>query len=440
MRITIAGSGYVGLVSGACLASTGNTVIGYDIDAGKVTALNNGQCPIFEPGLEELLRTNIKAGRLRFTTNPDEALAEPEVVFIAIGTPPREDGSADLSNIFKFCEELAARVKQETVVVTKSTVPVGTGDKVEAFLRERTRVPVHCVSNPEFLKEGDAVSDFLRPDRVVIGFQNAEAGQIVHELHLPFVRNQRPILMMSRRAAEMSKYAANSFLATRISFINEVANLCDAVGVDVDEVRRGMGSDSRIGYHFLYPGSGYGGSCFPKDVQALAHVTREAGLEPVILDAVHRVNTDQKRVLFGKIQRFFGGDLAGKAFAIWGVTFKAGTDDLRESPALALIDLLLEAGAAVRAHDPAGMENLGRHYGDRVVCVEDAYAALEGADALCVCTEWAEFRSPEFTRIRDLLKHQVIFDGRNLYDLGAVERYGLAYFPIGRPSITPNAC
>ncbi len=434
MKITVAGSGYVGLVGAACLASTGNTVIGYDIDEKKVATINSGESPIFEPGLSDLLQSSIKAKRLTFTTDPDKALADPEVVFIAIGTPPKADGSADLSHIFSFAETLADRVTKAPVVVNKSTVPVGTGDRVEKIINERSKVRVHVVSNPEFLKEGTAVSDFLRPDRVVIGSENEEAGNIIRELHLPFVRNQRPVLMMARRAAEMTKYAANSFLATRITFINEIANLCDAVGVDVDQVRRGMGSDSRIGYHFLYPGSGYGGSCFPKDVQALAHVTRDAGLEPHILDCVHQTNDAQKKVLFGKIKRRFG-DIKGMTFAIWGVTFKADTDDLRESPALTLIDLLLEAGATIRAHDPAGMENLQAHYGDKVTCFEDAYEPMEGADALCVCTEWSEFRSPEFGRIKELLKQKAIFDGRNLYDLEAMKRYGLEYHPIGRPVI-----
>ena len=436
MRITIAGSGYVGLVSGACLASTGNTVVGYDIDESKVATINRGDCPIFEPGLTELLQSNIRAKRLHFTTDPDEALANPEVVFIAIGTPPLPDGSADLSNVFAFAKSMAERVKQPTVLVTKSTVPVGTGDRVEKLVREHTKVPVSVVSNPEFLKEGNAVSDFLRPDRVVIGANEPEAGNIIRELHLPFVRNERPILVMARRAAEMTKYASNAMLATRISFINEIANLCDAWGVDVNQVRRGMGTDSRIGFQFLYPGAGYGGSCFPKDVQALAHVTREVGREPVMLDAVHNVNMAQKRVLFSKIKERFGDGLKGMTFAIWGVAFKAGTDDLRESPALTLIDLLLEAGAKVRAHDPAGLDNLRRQYGDRVSCFEDVYETLEGADALCVCTEWAEFRSPEFPRIREMLKQKAVFDGRNLYDLDAMKRYGLEYHCIGRPVVS----
>jgi len=435
MRITIAGTGYVGLVSGACLASTGNTVVGYDIDQGKVSRLSAGECPIYEPGLAELLATNLKAGRLRFTTDIDQALASPAVVFIAIGTPPRPDGSADLSAILGFAATLAPRLPQPTIVATKSTVPVGTGDKLEQIFREQAKVAVRVVSNPEFLKEGSAVADFLRPDRVIIGANEPDAAEILRELHLPFVRNQRPILIMPRRAAEMSKYAANALLASRISFINEIANLCDACDVDVEEVRRGIGHDGRIGFKFLYPGAGYGGSCFPKDVQALAYVAREAGVQPVLLDAIHRVNQEQKRVLFAKIQQRFGESLRGMTCAVCGVTFKPETDDLREAPALTLIDQLLEAGVKVRAHDPAGLENLKNLYGQRLTCHADAYDTLGGADFLAICTEWNEFRSPEFSRIAQLLRQGVVFDGRNLYDLQAMQRYGLEYHPIGRPVV-----
>ncbi|MHC4064993.1 MAG: UDP-glucose dehydrogenase family protein [Planctomycetota bacterium] len=435
MRITIAGTGYVGLVTGACLASTGNHVVGYDIDESKIAALNAGQCPIFEPGLAELISANIKARRLEFSADVDESLEAPEVVFIAIGTPPGADGSADLSNIFDFCETLAKRVSRRTILVTKSTVPVGAGDRIDTLVNGRSKHPIRVVSNPEFLKEGTAVADFLRPDRVVIGTDDAEAAQIIRELHLPFVRNQRPILVMSRRAAEMSKYAANSFLAGRISFINEIASLCDACGVDVDEVRLGMGSDARIGFHFLYPGAGYGGSCFPKDVQALAQTARQVGVQPLLLDATHRVNETQKRVLFEKINKRFGEAVRGLVCAIWGVTFKPDTDDLREAPALTLIDQLLEAGATVRAHDPVGLQNLEAIYGRRVSYCADPYGVLEGANCLAVCTEWNEFRSPEFPRIRELLSQPIIFDGRNLYDLETMNRHGIEYHPIGRPTI-----
>ena len=435
MKVTIAGTGYVGLVSATCLASTGNTVIGYDIDNEKIAALSRGQCPIFEPGLGELLTNNLEAGRLHFTADADEALTAPDVVFIAIGTPPRPDGSADLSQIMAFAEDAAVRLTEPTVVATKSTVPVGTGDKLEQLFRKRARVPVYVASNPEFLKEGSAVADFLRPDRVIIGADAPEATELLRELHLPFVRNQRPVLVMPRRASEMTKYAANSLLASRISFINEVANLCDACGVDVDDVRRGIGSDSRIGFQFLYPGAGYGGSCFPKDVQALAHIARQAGVDPVLLEAVHRVNEAQKLVLFNKIKNRFGEALAGMSAAVWGVSFKPETDDLRQAPALTLIDQLLEAGVSVRVHDPAAMERLSERYQRRVTCYTGPYDALEGADFLIVCTEWNEFRSPEFPRMRRLLSQPIIFDGRNLYDLEAMRRHGMEYYPIGRPAV-----
>jgi UDPglucose 6-dehydrogenase len=435
MRITVAGTGYVGLVSGVCLASTGNTVIGYDIDSAKVAALKAGQCPIFEPGLAELLTANAQAGRLAFTDNLDEALASPEVVFVAIGTPPRQDGSADMSQIFDFAGQLADRVTEPTIMAIKSTVPVGTGDRLERIVKSRAKVPIPVVSNPEFLKEGSAVNDFLKPDRVLIGTGDAEAAQVIRELHLAFVRNNRPILVMSRRAAEMSKYAANACLAARISLINEIANLCDATGVDVEEVRRGMGTDARIGFQFLYPGAGYGGSCFPKDVQALAHVAREAGMNPVLLDAVHNVNQAQKNVLYSKIRRRFGDALHDLTFALWGVTFKPATDDLREAPALVLIDQLLQDGAAVRAHDPAGLANLQGLYDSRVSYHHDPYEALSGADALVICTEWNEFRSPDFPHMKETLRRPIIFDGRNLYDLEAMKRHEFEYHPIGRPTV-----
>ena len=318
-----------------------------------------------------------------------------------------------------FAEDAAVRLTEPTVVATKSTVPVGTGDKLEQLFRKRARVPVYVASNPEFLKEGSAVADFLRPDRVIIGADAPEATELLRELHLPFVRNQRPVLVMPRRASEMTKYAANSLLASRISFINEIANLCDACGVDVDDVRRGIGSDSRIGFQFLYPGAGYGGSCFPKDVQALAHIARQAGVDPVLLEAVHRVNEAQKLILFDKIKNRFGEALAGMSAAVWGVSFKPETDDLRQAPALTLIDQLLEAGVSVRVHDPAAMERLSERYQRRVACYTGPYDALEGADFLIVCTEWNEFRSPEFPRMRRLLSQPIIFDGRNLYDLAS---------------------
>ena len=435
MRITVAGTGYVGLVSGACLASTGNSVIGYDIDAKKIAGLNAGECPIFEPGLAELLTANAEAGRLSFTGDSDVALASPEVVFVAIGTPPRSDGSTDLSQIFEFTEQLADRVTAPTILAMKSTVPVGTGDRLERIVKSRAKAPVHLVSNPEFLKEGSAVTDFLKPDRVVIGAASDHPAQVIRELHLPFVRNNRPVLTMSRRAAEMSKYAANACLAARISFINEIANLCDATGVDVEEVRRGMGTDMRIGFQFLYPGCGYGGSCFPKDVQALGHVAREAGMNPILLDAVHNVNKAQKNLLYSKIRKRFNDSLHDLTFAFWGVTFKPATDDLREAPALVLIDQLLQDGATVRAHDPAGLANLEELYGHRISYHPEPYETLCGADALIICTEWNEFRSPDFSRMKEALRQPLIFDGRNLYDPATMKRHDLEYHPIGRPTV-----
>jgi len=424
----------VGLVAGACLADTGNHVIGYDIDKAKVDALNGGHNPIFEPGLTELLVQGRATGRLHFTTDLKAAIDHAAVVFIAIGTAPRADGSADLSGIEAFAEAMGPEVSKPLTVAIKSTVPVGTGERVERIIMARSKHPVHVVSNPEFLKEGSAVQDFHRPDRVVIGFENAEAGDIIRELYQPFVRNQRPILMMPRRAAEMAKYACNGLLASRISFINEIANLCDACGVDVDDVRRVMGTDSRIGFRFLYPGAGYGGSCFPKDVRALVHIARSLDLEPRMLSATHETNERQKGVLFRKIEARFGR-VANMTFAIWGIAFKPNTDDIREAPALTLIGQLLEAGASVRAHDPRGLGHLRHQFGERIAYFDDNYEALRGADALVICTEWSEFRSPDFERIHASLGRPIIFDGRNLYDLSTMRRAGLEYHPIGKPCV-----
>jgi len=435
MKITIAGSGYVGLVTGACLAETGNNVLGYDIDARRVAALNRGECPIYEPGLPELLRDNHAAGRIRFTTDIREAIEHAEVVFIAIGTPPKSDGDADLSHIEAFARDMAPHVNRPLTVAIKSTVPVGTGAHVEKIINARSTARVDLVSNPEFLKEGNAVNDFRRPDRVVIGADKPEAGEIIRELYLPFVRNQRPMLQMSREASELTKYASNACLAARISFINEIANLCDRLGIDVEEVRHGMGTDPRIGPQFLYPGAGYGGSCFPKDVQALHHTARKAGMETELLGAVHNVNERQKLLLFTKVRERFGAELGGMTAAIWGISFKPNTDDIREAPSVALIDALLAAGATVHAHDPQALHNLRGSYGDRVAYYDTAYAALEGADFLVICTEWNAFRSPDFQEIKRRLKHPVIFDGRNLYEPKTLRRYGMEYYPIGRPPV-----
>lgn len=437
MRITVAGSGYVGLVAGACLAETGNDVVGYDIDRKKIDALNRGEIPIFEPGLAELVVHGCRHGRLRFTSDLSDAMDHAHAVFICIGTAPRPDGSADLSGIEAFAQAMAPAARRALAVAIKSTVPVGTGERVEKIVRAQCKFPVHLISNPEFLKEGTAVQDFQYPQRVVIGFEpeGADAAEIIRELYAPYVRNQRPILMMGRRAAEMAKYACNGILAARISFINEIANLCEACGVDVDDVRRAMGTDGRIGFQFLYPGAGYGGSCFPKDVRALMHTAGTCGVPPRMLSAAHETNEQQKRVLFGKIQGRFGAGLRGKTFALWGIAFKPNTDDIREAPSLTLIRQLLEAGASVRAHDPEALPPLRQEFGPRVTYCEDNYGALEGADALVICTEWNQFRSPDFERVRGLLKQPVIFDGRNLYETSTMRRYGMEYHPIGKPVV-----
>lgn len=437
MRITVVGTGYVGLVTGACLADTGNDVIGYDINAEKVAALTRGECPIFEPGLEEIIQANGRAGRLVFTTDTARSIQHAEVIFIAVGTPPREDGSPDLTALNAVADDIADHLNASKIVVIKSTVPVGTGDELERRINQRSKFAVRVVNNPEFLKEGTAVDDFQKPDRVVIGAEDREAAEVIRELHEPFVRNQRPIFIMHRSAAEMTKYAANCCLAARISFINQVANICDALGIDVNEVRMGIGSDARIGFQFLYPGAGYGGSCFPKDVQALVHVAERAGVPADLLESIHAVNQRQREVLFRKIVGRFGDDLKGRTFAIWGVAFKPKTDDIREAPAVVLIELLLEAGAAVRAHDPVALHNLRRRFGDRLAYFDGAYDALEGADALVIVTEWNEFRSPNFDEMQQRLAQPVIFDGRNLYALDTMQRRRFEYHSIGRPVVKP---
>ena len=435
MRITIAGTGYVGLVTGACLAETGNNVLGYDIDQGRLEDLRQGKCPIFEPGLPDLIRAGCRADRMKFTSDLKEAIAHAEVVFIAIGTPPDDQGDADLSHIEAFARDMAPLVDRSLTVAIKSTVPVGTAAHIEKLINARSMARVTLVSNPEFLKEGNALNDFKRPDRVIIGAESHEAGQIIRELYLPFVRNQRPVLQMRREAAELTKYASNACLATRISFINEIANLCDLLGIDVEEVRRGMGSDPRIGPQFLYPGAGYGGSCFPKDVQALTHVARKAGMDTVLLRAVHEVNENQKNLLFKKIVNRFGDAVESMTCAIWGIAFKPNTDDIRQAPAINLIQSLLAAGTKVHAHDPEGLNNLRRDYGDRIEYFDNPYDALQGADFLTICTEWNAFRSPDFQQIKQQLKQPVIFDGRNLFEPTTVSRYDLEYYPIGRPTV-----
>ncbi len=435
MRITIAGTGYVGLVTGVCLADTGNTVVGLDIDPEKVAKLSRGECTIYEPGLTDLLTANLAAGRFRLTTNLVEAVHHADIIFIAIGTPPREDGSADLSMIFTAVQDIAKNVNKPTILVMKSTVPVGTGAQVEKLVTPLAKHPITVISNPEFLKEGSAVDDFQRPDRVVIGSESQEAAAVMHELYAPFVRNRHPIITVRRAAAEMVKYAANCYLSTRISFINQIANICEALGIDVDEVREGIGYDARIGSHFLYPGIGYGGSCFPKDVQALWHVAKEAKVQADLLSQVHQLNERQKGLLVDRIRAHFKGELSGRTFAIWGAAFKPKTDDIREAPVLRVIEGLLSEGAKVRVSDPKGLDNLRLVFGDKIAYCQDGYDAAKGADGLVICTEWNEYRSPDFDRLKTLLKQPVIFDGRNLYKPDQIRRRGFAYYSIGRPPV-----
>lgn len=437
MRICVIGSGYVGLVTAACLADSGNHVAAVDSDRRKIDLLRDGHCPFFEPGLGELVGRNVRAGRLRFTSEIADGVAGVRVIFLAVGTPPRPDGSADLSFIEQAATSAARALAGPAIFVTKSTVPVGTGARIEALIAQVTSHRCPVVSNPEFLKEGSALSDFLRPDRVVIGAEDQAAGDEIAELHEPYVRNNRPILRMSRAAAELTKYAANACLAARISFINEIADICQRLGVDVNEVRRGMGSDQRIGHHFLYPGLGYGGSCFPKDVQALASFGREAGADCGLLEAVHRRNLAQREALIRRLQERFGDDLTGRRFAVWGLAFKPETDDIREAPAITVVQALLRAGAKLAVHDPQALRTARELLGDEVTYHEDPYAALPGADALVIATEWMEFRNPDFERIRAALRQPVVFDGRNLFHLNAMARYGFEYHSVGRPVMRP---
>lgn len=440
MKVTIVGTGYVGLVTGVCFADSGNHVVGLDIDQRKVEQLNKGKCTIFEPGLEEMLSANIEAGRFKATTDVKAAVEHGDILFIAIGTPPRPDGSADLSAIEKSVQEIARHINRPQILVMKSTVPVGTCDRVEALVAPIAKHKVAVLSNPEFLKEGTAVDDFLRPDRVVVGAKDEDRheAELLRELYLPFVRNANPILIVQRLASEMIKYAANCYLSTRISFINQIANICEALGIDVNQVRTGIGHDARIGSHFMYPGAGYGGSCFPKDVQALYHVAKAAGIEADLLDAVHQVNERQKTLLVDRVTSHFKGDLSGRKFALWGVAFKAKTDDIREAPAMKIIEGLLAAGAKVAAHDPKALDNLKAELGEKVSYHKDAYAAIAGADALIICTEWNEFRSPDFDRVKSLLRQPVVFDGRNLYAPDRMTQRGFVYYSIGRPVARPE--
>ena len=432
MKVAVVGTGYVGLVVGACLAETGNDVVCADVDAAKIKHLKANKLPIYEPGLEPIVIRNQREGRLTFTTDVGSAVERSEVVFIAVGTPPDEDGSADLQHVLAVATMIGKHMNATKVVVTKSTVPVGTARKVRAQIARETSTPFHVCSNPEFLKEGAAVEDFMKPDRVVVGVDSPEAAKVIEELYTPFVRTGNPLIVMDIPSAEMTKYAANAMLATRISFMNQIAQLCETVGADVTQVRRGIGSDRRIGQAFLFPGPGYGGSCFPKDVKALIRSGTENKLPLDILSAVEAANHRQKKLLFEKLKRHLGS-LGGKVIAVWGLAFKAETDDVRESPALVLIEELLAAGAKVQAHDPAAMETAAHHLGKRVTYAGHGFDALHDADALAIVTEWLEYRNPDFARMKQLLKRPLIVDGRNLYDPLKLGRLGFTYDSIGRP-------
>ena len=436
MNIAVVGTGYVGLVSGTCFAETGNHVVCVDIDKSKVEKMRKKQIPIFEPGLEVLFERNINEGRLHFTDDLKEAIKDAQIIFLALPTPPGEDGSADLSYILGVAEDLGKIMTDYKVIVDKSTVPVGTADLVTAKIAENATVDFDVVSNPEFLREGVAVNDFLKPDRVVIGVQSQRARKVMNQLYQPYLRQGNPIIFMDERSAEMTKYAANSFLATKITFMNEVANLCELVDANVDMVRKGIGTDFRIGKHFLYAGTGYGGSCFPKDVKALSKTAKENDYNFKIIDSVMEVNEDQKTILVDKIKKYFGSsDFKGKKIALWGLAFKANTDDIREAPALYIIDALLEMGAEVAAYDPEAMNNAKAIYGDKIEFVSNYYEALNNADALVIVTEWAVFRSPDFDEITKRLKDKVIFDGRNIYTLDKMDDLGYYYNSIGRSTI-----
>ncbi len=432
MKIAVIGSGYVGLVAGACLAETGNEVLCADVDARKIARLERNDVPIYEPGLEPLIRRNQAEGRLRFTSDLPAAVAHGRVIFIAVGTPPGEDGSADLQHVLAVARAIGQHMTEPKVVVTKSTVPVGTAQRVRAAIRAETRLRFEVCSNPEFLKEGAALEDFMKPDRVVLGVDSDEARDVMAELYAPFVRTGNPILFMDIPSAEVTKYAANAMLATRISFMNQMADFCERVGADVSKVRQGIGTDHRIGSAFLFPGPGYGGSCFPKDVKALIASAHEMGMEPSLLEAVEAVNQRQKQVLLNRLGSLLGPKLASSQVAVWGLAFKAETDDMRESPALPLLDGILAAGGTVRVHDPKAMEVARALYGDRISYAADPYDAIAGADALVILTEWLLYRNPDFERMRSLLVRPLVLDGRNLYDPDRMTRLGFEYHGIGR--------
>lgn len=437
MKIAVIGTGYVGLVTGTCFAETGNNVTCVDIDADKVALMKAGKVPIYEPHLDVLFERNIRQGRLKFTTNLEEAVTDAAIIFLALPTPPGEDGSADLSYIIRVSRQLGQMIQDYKVIVDKSTVPVGTAEKVRDTIAALTEVPFDVVSNPEFLREGFAVDDFMKPDRVVIGVESERAQKVMEQLYKPFVRQGNPLIIMDEKSAELTKYAANAFLATKITFMNEVANFCEKVGADVDKVRLGIGADSRIGKRFLFPGIGYGGSCFPKDVLALQRSGREENYEFQVLNSVIAVNDRQKTILVDKLKRFFEFNLKGKKIALWGLAFKPDTDDIREAPALYMINQLITEGVEVVAYDPEAMDNVKKMMGDKITYSDDAYSALEGADALLIATEWGVFRNPDFEIIRDKLNVPVIFDGRNLYDINQMRDLGFYYESIGREVVNP---
>lgn len=435
-KIAVVGTGYVGLVTGTCFAETGNQVICVDIDSKKVERMRNGEVPIYEPHLDVLFERNIKANRLSFTTNLEEGIRDAEIIFLALPTPPGEDGSADLRYILGVADDLGRLLSDYKVIVDKSTVPVGTAEKVHAAIAKNATVDFDVVSNPEFLREGFAVDDFMKPDRVVLGTSSERAERIMEQLYKPFVRQGNPIIFMDEKSAELTKYAANAFLATKITFMNEIANFCELVGADVDKVRIGIGSDERIGKRFLFPGIGYGGSCFPKDVHALYNSGAENQFSFEILKAVMAVNESQKTILFPKMQNFFRGNLAGKKIALWGLAFKPDTDDIREAPALYMIEELTKAGAIVTAYDPEAMENVKAVVGTKISFVENEYDALKDADALLICTEWGVFRNPDFDKMKSLMKDSVIFDGRNLFEVSEMNNKGFYYSSIGRSVVS----
>jgi UDPglucose 6-dehydrogenase len=438
MKLCVVGTGYVGLVAGTCFAESGNDVMCVDIDQKKVTDLQNGKIPIYEPGLEELIRRNTANGRLRFTSDLGTAVKEGMVCFIAVGTPSDIDGSADVRMVLQATADVARAMPGYRVVVLKSTVPVGTADRVRETMSAHTSHPFDVVSNPEFLKEGAAVDDFMKPDRVVIGGNSEHALSLIKELYAPFVRTENPILVMDNRSAEMTKYAANAFLATRLSFINQIANLCDKVKADVADVRRGIGFDRRIGHYFLFPGVGYGGSCFPKDVRAIIRTAEENGAEFSLLQSVEAVNERQKHLLAAKVRAHFGANLHGKKFAVWGLAFKPRTDDMREAPAVVIIEELLAAGAEIAAHDPEALSQAEKIFDKRISYHRTNYDTLTDADALLIVTEWNEFRRPDFKRMRALMKSPIIFDGRNIYEPAEMRQEGFSYYPIGRPAVVQS--